>query len=104
MGILKKFEAGDAKASGQSANPSAPGVPPATRAAALNTSQMHAQGSIGDEAPGFGKVTKGFIATNQEEATNLNFKQSGPYSELDLDGKKPQGGTYRENAPEGASF
>ncbi len=104
MGILEKFEAGDPKASGQSANPSAPGVPPATRAAALNTSQMHAQGSIGDEAPGFGKVTKGFIATNQEEATNLNFKQSGPYSELDLDGKKPQGGTYRENAPEGASF
>ena len=103
MGILEKFEAGDPKASGQSAQKT-PGVPPATRAAALNTSQMHAQGNIGDEAPGFGKVTKGFIATNQEEATNLNFKQSGPYSELDLDGKKPQGGTYRENAPEGASF
>jgi hypothetical protein len=53
------------------------GTKPETREDALSTSQLHAQGS----APAAMK---------------------GEHSVFDLDGKKPA--TYRDNAPEGASF
>ena len=65
------------------------GETPAIRAAALPSSQMHAQGNIGKEAPRFGKINNEFIASNPAEASNLNFKSSGEYSNLDLDGKTP---------------
>lgn len=70
---------------------------PDTRSGALATSQMHAQGNFGDEAEGFGKVNKGFVAANQEEATNVKYKQVGNYSEQDLDGKTPS--KYLDNPP-----
>ena len=73
------------------------GVTPATRAAALPTSQMHAQGNFGQEAPGFGKIDKGFIANNKAEATNVKYKSSREYSTLDLDGGTPS--TYYDNLP-----
>ena len=50
---------------------------------------MHAQGDIGKEAPGFGKINNEFIASTPAEASNLKFKNSREYSSLDLDGQTP---------------
>ena len=55
------------------------GTQPEQRAGALPTSQLHAQGT----GPTIMKAE---------------------HSVHDLDGGKPSTGTYRENAPEGASF
>ena len=98
MGLLDKLNSGPTQN-----NQSFVGQTPATRAAAAPTSQMHAQGNFGQEAPGFGKIDKGFIANNKQEATNVKYKQTGEYSALDLDGKAPSN-TYRSNAPEGRTF
>jgi len=73
------------------------GETPATRAGALNTSQMHAQGNLGEEAPGFGRINNEFIAASPQEATNLNYKNTAGYSELDLDGNTPN--KYTDNLP-----
>ena len=81
MGLLEKLKSGPTRN-----NQSLENQTPATRAGAFNTSQMHAQGSMGDEAPGFGKINNEFIASNPIEASNLKFKNSKSYSELDLDG------------------
>lgn len=73
------------------------GETPQTRAGALNTSQMHAQGNMGDEAPGFGRINNDFIASTPQEATNLNYKLAGEYSQLDLNGQTPD--KYTDNLP-----
>lgn len=57
------------------------GETPDKRGAALPTSTLHFASSIND-------------------TPDIEAKPSS----LDLDGKKPASGTYRENAPEGASF
>lgn len=74
------------------------GEVPTTRAGALPTSQMHAQGDFGKEAPGFGKVDKGYVAASPQEATNAGYKSSREYSKLDLDGATPS--KYIDNRPE----
>lgn len=84
MGLLDKFNEGPT-INGQSLE----GKTPITRAGSLNTSQMHAQGNMGDEAEGFGVIDKGFIASSAMEATNLGYKKTGDYSKLDLDGATP---------------
>ena len=68
------------------------------RAGAQATSQMHAQGDFGKEAPGFGTVNKGFVASTPQEATSAGYKSSREYSKLDLDGKTPT--KYTDNLPE----
>jgi len=98
MGLLDKLNSGPTKN-----NQSLVNQTPNTRAASLPTSQMHAQGNFGQEAPGFGKIDQGFIANNKAEATNVKYKQVGEYSKLDLDGKEPAN-TYRNSAPEGRQF
>ena len=77
------------------------GEVPTTRAGALPTSQMHAQGDFGAEAPGFGKIDKGFVAATPQEATNAGYKQSKEYSQLDLDGQAP---TKYENPETGRTY
>ena len=57
------------------------GETPDVRGGALKTSTLHFQSSIND-------------------SPDIEQKPSN----LDLDGKKPAAGTYRDNAPEGASF
>ena len=57
------------------------GEKPATRAGAISTSTLHNQSSI----------------NNTPEIT-------AKPSSLDLNGGLPSAGTYRDNAPEGASF
>jgi len=74
------------------------GETPGTRAGAQSTSQMHAQGDFGAEAPGFGKIDKGFVAATPQEATNAGFKSSREYSQLDLNGETPA--KYSDNKPE----
>lgn len=69
-----------------------------TRAGAQSTSQMHAQGDFGKEAPGFGTVNKGFIAQTPQEATSAGYKSSREYSKLDLNGATPK--KYTDNKPE----
>lgn len=73
------------------------GETPKIRAGALNTSQMHAQGNIGQEAAGFGRINNDFIASTPQEASNLNYKITRDYSELDLNGKTPN--KYTDNLP-----
>ena len=67
------------------------------RAGAFNTSQIHAQGVPGQEAPGFGKINNEFIASKPEEAYNLGYKKQKGMSELDLDGLAPN--KYSDNLP-----
>lgn len=57
------------------------GVTPDVRGGALNTSTLHFLSSIND-------------------SPDIEQKPSN----LDLDGNTPAAGTYRDNAPEGASF
>jgi len=73
------------------------GGTPQTRAGALNTSQMHAQGNIGEEAAGFGRISNEFIASTPQEATSLEYKVAGEYSQLDLNGQTPD--KYTDNLP-----
>ena len=84
MGLLDKLNSGPTQN-----NQSLVGVTPSTRAAALPTSQMHAQGNFGEEAIGFGRIDKGFIASSKQEAINVKYKQTGEYSKLDLNGREP---------------
>lgn len=87
MGILDKFNGSTSNLIKQGTKE---GQNVTHRAGSKSTSQMHAQGNLGDEVEAFGKVTKGFIASTPEEATNLSYKQTGNYSEIDLDGKTPE--------------
>ena len=73
------------------------GETPATRAAALPSSQMHAQGDIGKEAAGFGRVDAGFIASSPKEASNLGYKKTREFSKLDINGQTPE--KYLDNKP-----
>lgn len=94
MGLIDIFNASD---SSQIKPGSKEGEQIEKRSGAFNSSQMHAQGNFGQEAEGFGKVNKGFVAKNQEEATNVKYKTTGEYSEFDLDGKTPS--KYTDNLP-----
>lgn len=94
MGILDKFNNSD---SNLIKNGTKEGENVTHRAGSKSTSQMHAQGNLGAEVDAFGKVTAGFIASTPEEATNLQYKQTGTYSEIDLDGKTPDKYKHPEN-------
>lgn len=94
MGLLDKFNQSE---SNQIRKGTREGKSVAHRAGASSTSQIHAQGNIGEEAPGFGKVGAGFIASTPEEASNLSYKKGKSFSDLDLDGVTPE--KYENNKP-----
>ena len=94
MGILDKFNQSE---SNQIRKGTREGKSVTHRAGSWSTSQIHAQGNIGEEAPGFGKVNAGFIASTPEEASNLSYKKGRSFSDLDLDGGTPE--KYENNQP-----
>lgn len=87
MGLLDKFNESDSELIRVGTKE---GEQVTKRAGAFNTSQIHAQGKPGEEAPGFGKINNEFIASTPEEAYNLGYKKNKGMSEIDLDGATPE--------------
>lgn len=81
------------------------GVQPEIREGALPTSQLHAQGTA--MKPDHSKFD--LDGADQDKYKDLvgegiHKDIKADNSELDIDGKLPATGTYKDNAPEGATF